>query len=447
MGSTLFKPKGEAHEAKSQLTEGNSPVDADDMATPAMEPEEPAQPGKAFHSVQKGNLVLTYPAAMPSNTPLPFHRYTRVPTPHPDPSPTTSPSRRGPSSSAAERVGGSGLPPGHPDSEHEGLEREPESSQPRATSGGERGEDRRDETPQKRTRRHPRGKTVWFESVHDAFVRAVHLLPDIGTARYPVLGQDMQRNEMICEYIRRQTGEARSVTQVSSYFKQVRNASSTSSKLKAALKGRSVPDEELARIDWDTLLGPDRCSLAKLPTSESPPNLQARAGTPPVTASTSGSSSQPAKVPKLEHGTSPGWALLSTPLPPAQLKQQSPCYPQSLIPPPPAFHPSPPVFHHASPQPLTQTPTSAEHPFFHHLVAFLSIAAGRDYSLSAEALLDCGITTPTALADLLLLDSASLNGFFDLLSRRTRLGGLELAWLKKAVAAATDVAAFMVRRA
>ncbi|BGP38212.1 Transketolase [Rhodotorula kratochvilovae] len=302
------------------------------------------------------------------------------------------------------------------------------------------------------TKKRGKAKTVWFGDVEEAFVRAVHLLPNIGTSRKLILGQLMQRMDMIAEYIRRQTGVTRTVSQVRNHVANVKATSSTSAKLKAALTGYITTPAELDRIDWDVLLGPDHFPHTKPRASNPSPSIGVRTYAPIAAAPSAYGSGRPAKVPKLEHDTTLSYAMPPpAPVPhpgltlpfvtPSQGQTVLPpfypqAYPQVPVAPPFAYCPPPPAPHTAYPPPAApSTHTSMAHSFLSPLLAFLSASSpGRDHSLAAHALLEGGVTSLSALADLLLLEQNSLDGFFELLSRRTRVAGMQLAWLKKAVA-------------
>ncbi|BGP46318.1 Transketolase [Rhodotorula kratochvilovae] len=310
-----------------------------------------------------------------------------------------------------------------------------------AASQDEDVRDEREEQPPKKRRRGV--KTVWY---------TLRLVPDLGTSPRFLMGQQMRRFDLISEYIRRQTGESRTPLQVQGYIRNTRKTA-TDTTLISALQGANVSDQEIERIDWDSLLGPDHFPQTKPHTSATPPN--ALMATAFKEASTSRSRSPTAKVPKLENSTTPGRPVPPpTPVPcaqqflppaPPQSSFSAPsvspqAYSQVPVPPPSAYYPPPPAPLSAYPRPAaTSTHTSTVHSSLSPLLAFLSASSpGRDHSLAAHILLEGGITSLSALADLLLLDQNSLDGFFELLSRRTRVGGMQLAWLKKVVAEARE---------
>ncbi|BGP38226.1 Transketolase [Rhodotorula kratochvilovae] len=259
------------------------------------------------------------------------------------------------------------------------------------------------------TKKRGKAKTVWFGDVEKAF----RSTPNIGTSRKLFLGQSIQRMDMIAEYIRRQTGESRTVSQVRNHVANVKATSSTSAKLKAALTGYIATPAELDRIDWDALLGADQYFPHTEPRASNPsPSVGVRTYAPIAPAPNSYGSGRLAKVPKLEHDATLSYAMpppAPVPHPGLTLPFVTPwqgqsvlssfypqAYPQVPVAPPFAYCPSPPAPLSAYPRPAApSTHTSTN----------------------------------------------SLDGFFELLSRRTRVGGMQLAWLRKAVAEAREASA------
>lgn len=75
-------------------------------------------------------------------------------------------------------------------------------------------------------------------------------------------------------------------------------------------------------------------------------------------------------------------------------------------------------------------------PFLNELSCLLSpFVAGRDLTSFVRALFACGVTCVDVLTDLLLLDDGILDGFIERLGRQQKLGGIQLAFGKKALQA------------
>ncbi|GJN88322.1 hypothetical protein Rhopal_001287-T1 [Rhodotorula paludigena] len=298
-------------------------------------------------------------------------------------------------------------------------------------------------------------KRVWFTKVHEAFVRAIQLLPNLGKTRYSVRGVSMQRNDMICEYIRRQTGHLRSATQVTNYLSQLRRDRNTDQNL----QGHVVSQKELVGTNWDELLGPDRFPHVKLLR---PPLLRPQSSAQKQSAPKREAESPifdplaahgPKRI-KVEQHSSPAY-------PPYPILAQYPQpYPQhyvsaSPLPPslaPPAFQPHSPY----SPSPLAvpaglpalpprSLPASnlrrPRSPSFHlPLLAFLaSSSPGRDFASTASTLVAAGIDSLDSLVNLLLIGEHALDGFLELLQKRHRVEGMQLAWLRRGLEAARTV--------
>ncbi|BGP38213.1 Transketolase [Rhodotorula kratochvilovae] len=88
--------------------------------------------------------------------------------------------------------------------------------------------------------------------------KAVKLIPNFGSMRYSVDGSaPLGREEMIVEYVRRQTGRVYSVQQVSKRIKQLDEDAGTPAEVKASLHGEIVLQSWLDGTDVHRLLGPD----------------------------------------------------------------------------------------------------------------------------------------------------------------------------------------------
>ncbi|GAA5999394.1 uncharacterized protein JCM10292_001259 [Rhodotorula paludigena] len=302
-------------------------------------------------------------------------------------------------------------------------------------------------------------KRVWFTEVHEALVRAMQLLPNLGKTRYSVRGVSMQRNDMICEYIRRQTGHVRSATQVTNYLSQLRRDRNTDHNLLVAVQGHVVSQKELVSTNWDELLGPDRFPHVKLlgrPLLRPESSAQKQSAPKREAASPAFdplAAHGPKRI-KVEQHSSPAYPPFPI------LAQYAQPYPQhyvsaSPLPPslaPPAcqphspYSPSPlavPAGLPAPPPPCLPVSNSRRprSPSFHlPLLAFLATSSpGRDFASTVSTLVVAGIDSLDSLVDLLLIGEHALDGFLELLQKRHRVEGMQLAWLRRGLEAARTV--------
>ncbi|GAA5915153.1 hypothetical protein JCM8208_002153 [Rhodotorula glutinis] len=297
--------------------------------------------------------------------------------------------------------------------------------------------------------------TSWTPEVHKAYLRAIHLIPNLGVSRWPLGNQRVQRNNMISEYIARQTGMYRTAHQVGSHASFIRRAKNGPRPgLCRALQGHYVPHDELKKIDWDAFLGPDNYPNVKAAerrnagwkvnnvkrkrSSSSTGIANKRTKVEPQLDSTFSKS-----LPVASSSTSrvaSSWSAPSTYAPQGEVSSPSSRAPAATTPtheplpvtPSPSFQPFTP----AAP-PFSLSPTS--HPFLADLTAFLtSFHPSRDHGPTARALLNLGIASPSALVLLLALESSSLELLYEHLRKKVGLAPLDVAWLKKAVGAARE---------
>ncbi|BGP46307.1 Transketolase [Rhodotorula kratochvilovae] len=321
-------------------------------------------------------------------------------------------------------------------------------------------EDEVDDEPHAgKKRRSDAGKAtaLWSDELDALLKEALHHIPAFpGNSSYKVGAFSMARRDMLAEYIRRRSGALFTRNQISSRLNIIQRNAGHDTAFLRAVPGRAVDGVELAQRDWDAFLGPNLFPETK-PDATRIAFLKSKVLLSGAKAGSSGkrrsqSAAQDSHVDKKRRLASPAPALPTPPDPshsdpPAQPLYAYQQYPQYLPYPPDPLRcryslshypllPPPPAPAQPPPPPAAYSP---QHPFFLSLVAFLTASApGRDHSLPAHALVDAGVTSISALADLLLLDAGSLEGFSELLSRRARFGGMQLAWLKKAVGAARE---------
>ncbi|BGP46317.1 hypothetical protein JCM10450v2_002159 [Rhodotorula kratochvilovae] len=145
-------------------------------------------------------------------------------------------------------------------------------------------------------------KSKWNEEHDTALYKAVKLIPNFGSMRYSVDGSaPLGREEMIVEYVRRQTGRIYSVQQVSKRIKQLDQDAGTPADVKASLHGEIVHQSWLHATDFDRLLGPDtrRSPPEQHPPREMTPNMPLLARIGPA-KSLGGASPPPLKRRRVE---------------------------------------------------------------------------------------------------------------------------------------------------
>ncbi|GAA5854799.1 hypothetical protein JCM9279_000950 [Rhodotorula babjevae] len=293
--------------------------------------------------------------------------------------------------------------------------------------------------------------TTWLPELHHIFLRAIRIVPDLHGAIYSIGNEHLNRHGMIAEYIRRQTGQVRTSVQVRSHVNDTRRKHTTNDGLQQALTGHDVPQIELDKMDWDALLGPDLYPHVKPDRRRVPDKLNTGVKRK---RSPSSAASRPAKrppPPKPTSAQSPRVVASSSPSDPASPWTAPVSYETQIdVAPPsrraaasfssaheplPLAHPSSFPIYLTAPPPPALSPTS--HPFLPVLTAFLtSFHPSRDHGLTARALLALGIDSPAALVLLLALEPHSLELLYEHLRKAVGLGPLDVAWLKKVVAAA-----------
>ncbi|GAA5933243.1 hypothetical protein JCM3775_002583 [Rhodotorula graminis] len=256
--------------------------------------------------------------------------------------------------------------------------------------------------------------TAWTSAVHKAFLRGIHLVPDLGVSRYPLGSQLLMRNGMVSEYIVRQTGEYRTSRQVGSHISAIRRVNKCSKGLRRALRGHRISHDKLDNMDWNALLGPDKYPHVNVaerknvgwkgkgvkrkappPSPPSPrkkvqPQLGSTASTTPVVSSSTSGIGSSWTAPR----SSTRRDVAS--LPASRLSLPSTTHEPFLFSQPSSFQPVSPVA-----PPLVALLT--QHPFLSTLAAFL---AGLHPSLVplAPCLVAAGVDSIDALAKLVLLE-------------------------------------------
>ncbi|PRQ74070.1 hypothetical protein AAT19DRAFT_15637 [Rhodotorula toruloides] len=213
-------------------------------------------------------------------------------------------------------------------------------------------------------------------------------------------------------------------------------------RVKKRLRGPDVPLEEAKRYDWSTLLGPDhfpetKRTLSSAKLRPTPRQAGPRASYPPTLTSQREhtqhdlSSSRP--TPSLPHLYNVSEAIAS-----AQMFSSGSA----------SFAASPYAHTQVAGQltilpaftPRSYIPINSQHqqtsPFLNELSCLLSpFVACRDLTSFVRALFACGVTGIDVLTDLLLLDDGILDSFLDLVGKQKKLGGVQLAFGKKALQA------------
>ncbi|GAA6056280.1 hypothetical protein NBRC10513_005602 [Rhodotorula toruloides] len=291
------------------------------------------------------------------------------------------------------------------------------------------------EKPRKKGRR-PR--QIWSAAEDAALWRGVDLVPFLGATRVSCDGRLLPRALLLAEYVRRQTRCIRSRIQVNTRIGHL----ARTEELKKRLRGPDVPLEEAKRYDWSTLLGPDhfpetKRTLSSAKLRPTPRQAGPRASYPPTLTSQREhtqhdlSSSRP--TPSLPHLYNVSEAIAS-----AQMFSSGSA----------SFAASPYAHTQVAGQltilpaftPRSYIPINSQHqqtsPFLNELSCLLSpFVACRDLTSFVRALFACGVTGIDVLTDLLLLDDGILDSFLDLVGKQKKLGGVQLAFGKKALQA------------
>ncbi|BGO89852.1 Transketolase [Rhodotorula toruloides] len=295
-----------------------------------------------------------------------------------------------------------------------------------------------DEKPRKK-RRKPRQD--WTAEENAALWRGVDLIPHLGRSKVTFGGSRLARGDLLVEYLRRSTGSVRTRRQVNGHILKL----GVTAELKKRLRGPDVPLEEAKRYDWSALLGPDLFPESKrmLSSAKGRPTLRQagpRASYPPTMTSqreyTHHDFSSSLPTPSLSPLYNVSEAIAS-----AQMFSSGSA----------GFATSPYAHTQVASQlatlpaftPRFYVPVNNQHlqtsPSLNELSCLLSpFATGRDLTSFVRALFACGVTGRDVFADLLLLDDGILDGFLDLVGKQKNLGGVQLAFGKKALQAMRD---------
>ncbi|BGP30335.1 Transketolase [Rhodotorula toruloides] len=295
--------------------------------------------------------------------------------------------------------------------------------------------------------------TVWVPEVKEVLWRAVDLIPNIGRSRYDVRGKPMDRFEMISEYIRRQSGYRRTVQQIRNFRSNLKYGLPEDSEGECnslllehrltfvkRLAGSYIDSSVAASIDWDAFLGPDlHPATASAVTSNAQPLKKRKrdASSSPPPTSTDTIADKRAPVHAVCALASPFTQSPFSSQPIYQPLQQAPSgssFPSTQQPQTVHFLPPPSsgMLHRHPTQPTTQPQPRID--FRPALRAFFAaVMPDRDLALLVNHLASAGLTSVDQLSDLLLMDEGSVDGFIE---RIPKLGGVERAFLRKAILAA-----------
>ncbi|KPV76122.1 uncharacterized protein RHOBADRAFT_43561 [Rhodotorula graminis WP1] len=291
--------------------------------------------------------------------------------------------------------------------------------------------------------------SVWKDHVAAAFDQGLKLIPDIGKQHVLLNGRRAQRNDLLCEYVRRQTGERRTHQQARNRISTVRARYPHDDKLEQLLVGRPVSQAAIDLMDWDALLGPDQFPnvapvLSDLDSTKAPGKKRRRASA--TTTSSKRRKAVPASTPAdgrrakgpSTSGSTPSHKQLFDPFassgpPPPSRRPPPPPPPAPWVEPLPV-RPLPPPSAALPSRPL---PDTTYHPFVSNLArVFSSYEPARDHTTTARVLVGLGVDSWDALADLCAFEPSTVERLYEHLRKEVGLGALEVAWVKKAVSAA-----------
>lgn len=209
---------------------------------------------------------------------------------------------------------------------------------------------------------------------------------------------------------------------------------------------------EAQQTDWHARLGPDRFPRTK-PVSllDTYRTVRSKKASHPVTVSDNagfadvkrlrlifqgGSSASAAAAPVTGAHTHPIPLPNLEPIPPEPAEFFAREF-SLTAPTPDDYFRDPESVEKQQPYSPTRRKTRKARPFVIDLSAILSsLMPGRDLTTSAHALVACGITSTSYLAELLVFDKDVLGVFLDIVGRRIELSAFEVAWTKKALEAA-----------
>ncbi|GAA6051532.1 hypothetical protein JCM3770_000401 [Rhodotorula araucariae] len=159
---------------------------------------------------------------------------------------------------------------------HEGHRLEPEHAYPPEEHLPAHVAQEQNEKEPPKAKKRMRRKGKWNKEHDTALHKAVKLIPNLGSRRYSIDGSNLlDRDEMIVECIRRNTGRLYSVKQVSTRMQQIDLDDDTPMDVKASLRGEIVLRGGLEATDFDRLLGRDTTlpSPNQHPQHDAPPHL------------------------------------------------------------------------------------------------------------------------------------------------------------------------------
>ncbi|GAA5904930.1 hypothetical protein JCM8208_007227 [Rhodotorula glutinis] len=235
-----------------------------------------------------------------------------------------------------------------------------------------------------------RKPTVWKEDVAEAFDRGLELIPDLANDYVLLKGKLAQRPDLLAEYVRRQTGERRTNTQSRNRISTLRHLNPRDQQLEKLLVGRSVSKDTIDKTDWDALLGVDHFPhIARAPLASPTPPSKKRKRTSTPSAPSKRLKPVPASTVEGSFTSTAGWP--------------------------------------------------SNHPFLPVLAAvFSSYHPTRDHTSTARVLVDLGLDSWDALANLCAFEPSSLERLYEHLRKEVGLGALEVAWVRKAVGAVRE---------
>ncbi|BGP38227.1 hypothetical protein JCM10449v2_002156 [Rhodotorula kratochvilovae] len=281
---------------------------------------------------------------------------------------------------------------------------------------------------------------LWSRECQEALMRGLELVPDLKQHIFQVGGKRVGRNGLLAEYVRRQTGEERTASQVSNRLQYLRQRYKGQGQTRKSLVGAPADLGDMHKRDWDAYLGTDHF----------PKLAQKR-------RSTRKQDKQPKRKLKRKKRAAPESLAASPALRDASQQQGAnhPKYSSSL--PLASASRVPPVFSASSfaatvssslPEPdapakpsLDVKPRLPDHSFANDIRAFLtSLSPSHDFTAASRFLVSGGISSSSALADLLFLEPSMLDAFLETAQARqkVKLPALEMAWLKRVLALARE---------
>ncbi|GAA5839730.1 hypothetical protein JCM11251_002575 [Rhodosporidiobolus azoricus] len=298
--------------------------------------------------------------------------------------------------------------------------------------------------------------SVWSDQVSDALKTGLTKFPYLGRgkSRFSAFGQKLGRAAILSEFVRRQTGQVRSVEQINCRLHALKNAHDGA--LQRSISGSKIDKSFLRSHNWEAELGPDLFPpTITSPNDASTQTQKKRKRSDAMNASRAGTSSpqRPSSEPTIE-AVAPFSKQVKIEQPQDQqqpryppLSCRSPYYPPSYpFPPLPSALPPcatalpPPAFPSTLPVATTllcflaASDSISERLEPYHLAAsFTSAFPPHDFTAAAESLNSSGVTTIEALIELVLIEDEALDDLFILLSRHTKLSGIKASWGKKAV--------------